>query len=70
MEENMKATVYVEYQGKQAEENEILSKIKEVWLEEGHLIKEIKTLNVYVKPEDNTCYYTINDEIQGSIDLY
>jgi len=66
----MKTAFYVEYQNKQAEESEIVNRIKDAWLGEGRLIKEIKTLNIYFKPEENACYYTINDDIQGKLDLF
>ena len=31
--------------------------------------KDIKTLNIYVKPEEYKVYYVVNDEITGSYDL-
>ena len=29
----------------------------------------VKTVNVYVKPEENKAYYVVNGEITGDIDL-
>ena len=66
----MKTAFYVEYEGGQVEQAELVARIKQNWLEEGKLIKEIKTLDLYAKPEDNACYYLINGEIQGKIDLF
>ena len=66
----MKTAFYVEAFGKQAEEKDIVAKIKELWVAEGNKVKDIKTLNIYAKPEDNAVYYTINDEIEGSIELF
>ena len=66
----MKTALYVQYQGREAEQSEIVAKIKQAWLDEGRLIKEIKTLNVYAKPEENTAYYTINDDIEGKVELF
>ena len=31
--------------------------------------EELKSLKVYVKPEEFTAYYVINDDVTGSIDL-
>ncbi len=66
----MKTAFYVEAFGNQAEEKDIVAKIKEIWVAEGNKVKDIKTLNIYAKPEDNAVYYTINDEVEGSIELF
>ncbi len=66
----MKTAFFVEYEGGQVEEAEIVAKIKQAWVEEGKLIKEIKTLDLYAKPEDNACYYLINGDIQGKVELF
>ena len=29
----------------------------------------VKTLNVYIKPEDNAAYYVVNDTVNGKVDL-
>jgi len=67
---NMKTAFYVEYEGGQVEQAEIVAKIKQKWVDDGKLIKEIKTLDLYAKPEDNSCYYLINGDIQGKVDLF
>lgn len=66
----MKTSFFVEYYGKQAEEKDLVAKIKELWAADGNLIKDIKTIHLYAKPEENLCYYTINDDIAGKIDLF
>ena len=66
----MKTAFYVEAYGKQAEEKDIITKIKELWVDEGNKVKDIQTLNIYAKPEDNAVYYMINGEVEGSIDLF
>ena len=66
----MKSEFFVEHEGKQASEKELIAKVKELWTAEGNLVKDIKVLNLYAKPEDGLCYYTINDSINGSIDLF
>ena len=37
---------------------------------EGHRAGCIKTLNIYVKPEEYKAYYVINDKFFGSVDLF
>ena len=66
----MKTSVFMEYGGLQVEEKEVIAKIKEAWVSEGNKIKDIKDLNIYAKPEDDACYYTINGDFSGHIKLY
>jgi hypothetical protein len=66
----MKTSFFVEFYGKQADEKDIVARIKELWVQDGKLVKDIKTLNIYAKPEENLCYYTINDDVQGKIELF
>ncbi|MCI8418416.1 MAG: hypothetical protein HFI33_13150 [Lachnospiraceae bacterium] len=65
----MKANVTVEYAGNQYEENDIIQKIKDAWLAAGKKIKDIKSLNIYIKPEETAAYYVINGEDSGCITL-
>lgn len=65
----MKTSLFVEYQGLQVDEKDIVAKVKEIWLNDGNKIKDIKDLKLYVKPEEFTAYYVINDDISGKIEL-
>ena len=65
----MKTSVYVEYLGQQVEDKTLIAKVKELWLEEGNKVKDIKELKLYVKPEESAAYYVINDDITGKIAL-
>ncbi|MCI8854718.1 MAG: hypothetical protein HFI32_14705, partial [Lachnospiraceae bacterium] len=65
----MKTNVTVEYAGKQYEEKDIIQKIKDAWVDAGKKIKEIKSLNIYIKPEETAAYYVINDVESGKITL-
>lgn len=65
----MKTSVFMEYGGLQVEEKEVIAKIKEIWVSEGNKIKDIKELKLYLKPDEFTAYYVINDDISGKINL-
>ena len=65
----MKTSMYIEYQGLQVEEKEIIAKVKELWVNEGTKIKDIKELKLYIKPEEASAYYVINEETSGKIEL-
>ncbi len=62
----MKSKYYVQCFGKDIEINELTKIAKEKWKNNGNKIKDIDTLNVYLKPEEHTCYYVVNDEVTGS----
>ena len=64
----MKTSMYVEYQGLQVEEKDIIAKVKELWVNDGNKIKDIKELKLYIKPEEATVYYVINEETSGKIE--
>lgn len=67
--DNMKSRFFVQYQGNEFEEKEVITKIKDLWKEEGNKVKDLKELDIYVKPEEGKAYYTINGEIGGNIDI-
>jgi hypothetical protein len=67
---NMKARFFVQYQGKEFEEQDILAAIKQKWKEDGNKIKDLQELDLYAKPEEGKVYYTINGEISGSISVF
>ena len=41
--------------------------LKEAWKTLGKNVDEIKTLNVYLKPEEAAAYYVINEETTGKV---
>lgn len=65
----MKVNTYIQYNGLQLEDKTIINNIKDFWSKQGNKIKDIKSLVLYVKPEENTVYYVINDETNGSMPL-
>ena len=62
----MKSTLYIQHAGKEITDKEIISRVKEIWVEEGNKIKDIDTLETYIKPEELMIYYVINKTFLGS----
>lgn len=60
----MKTNIILEVHGKQIPDKELVEKAKEYWKADGKLIKDIDTLDIYLKPEEHCAYYSINDEEQ------
>lgn len=65
-----KIEMIVEYQDKKAEVTKIEERVKAQFVAEGHRAGNIKTLNIYVKPEDGAAYYVINEKFSGRVDLF
>ena len=62
-----KKTLFVQYNGKQVEEKDIVASVKKAWTDAGNKVGEIKTMEVYVKPEEDAVYYVINETETGRI---
>lgn len=69
----MKSTFHVEFAGNQIESKEVVAKAKKIWVDEGvqdRKIKDLASMDLYVKPEENAVYYVFNEDESGSFPLY
>ena len=64
-----KKSLFVQYNGKQVEEKEIVASVKKAWTEAGNKVGDIKTMEVYVKPEEDAVYYVINETESGKVEF-
>lgn len=62
-----KTSLYVEYHGKQVEDKAIVVAVKKAWTDNGHKVGEIKSMELYIKPEEDSVYYVINETESGKI---
>ena len=59
----VKEEFVLEFAGKQITQEETKKKVKENWTKvQKNKIKDIKTIKVFLQPENSCAYYTINDE--------
>ena len=65
----LKSNVVVEYQGKQIACKDVLAEAKKVWVDGGNKVKDLNTVDLYVKPEENAVYYVFNEDESGKIEL-
>ena len=63
----IKANVVVEYYGKQVVTKDIVAACEKAYKAENKAA--IKTIDVYVKPEDNAAYYVVNSKVAGKVEL-
>ena len=61
--------VIYQFEGREVTEKELIAKVKEIWTSKGNKIKDITSLNIYIKPEEEMAYYVINDIENGKIEL-
>ncbi len=61
--------IYVQYMGQEFDQQEIVERIITKYMQEsGRARSSIKSLDVYIKPEDQTAYYVLNGQ-DSSISL-
>lgn len=65
----IKTTLFVEYYGKQVEEKEMIAAVKKAWTSAGNKVGDIKSIELYVKPEDGAVYYVINKTESGKVEF-
>ena len=67
--ETKKDEVFVQFAGEEYSVEDVIEKAKAAYVAEGHRAAAIKTVRLYIKPEERKAYYVINDKAAGSIDL-
>lgn len=66
-----KTDIFIEYKGHKLLESDIVAQVKEEFRKDGHRVASIKTLQIYIKPEDAKAYYVINDgKYTGDVNLF
>ncbi len=68
--EPVKAQVNLQYQNNEIDLAKIEERVKAQFVAEGHKAGTIKKLNIYVKPEEYSAYYVINEKFSGRVDLF
>lgn len=66
----IKVNTIVEDHGRQIEESTIIANVKKAWTASGKKIGDIKSIELYIKPEENAVYYVVNKTETGSVALY
>ena len=64
----VKETVYLQYLGKEINKDDLVKQVKDIWTKElKNKAGDLKSVTLYLKPEENMAYYVINDDVTGSI---
>lgn len=60
-----KTEFFIQYQDYEIRAEDIAAKIREKYVAEGNKASDIKELQIYLKPEENTAYYVVNHKDTG-----
>ena len=63
----IKTEVVLQYGEKEVNTKDMIASVKKDWTKQKHKISEIKSIELYVKPEDYAVYYVINGEHTGKV---
>ena len=63
----MKTNLFIEFGGRKTDCGRFEGMVKEAWRGEGKMVKDIESLDVYYKPEENACYYVVNGADKGCL---
>ncbi len=61
--------LFVQYGEKEVTYTDLVTRVKDMWKAEGKRETSLKTLNIYVKPEESKAYYVINEKITGELEF-
>lgn len=62
--------IFIQYGPGESSVGAVVERIKAEYVKQGHRASSIKSLKVYLKPEDKSAYYVINDKVAGRVDLF
>ena len=64
----IKVKTYVQYMGREVEEKDMIAAVKKSWTKAfGKKVADIKSIDLYVKPEEGAVYYVVNGTDTGSV---
>lgn len=62
--------VYIQFQNREDVVKDVVDRAKEAYVADGHRVSSIKSLQVYLKPEEAAAYYVINQKYAGKVALF
>jgi len=66
----VKEQIMLQFADKSADISDLNAKVRQAWKDEGNKVSDLKTIDIYVKPEEGFAYYVINGEKEGKIELF
>ena len=69
-EQDPEPEIIFQYREYEASMDVVTDRVKAHYYAKGHAQGSIESIQIYVKPEDFTAYYVINDGIVGKVNLF
>lgn len=66
----VKYEVLIQYDGLESNLSEIYERVKNTYVASGHDIESFEQIKLYIKPQDFTAYYVVNDDYTGKVGLF
>ena len=63
----MKVNLFVEHCDRQVADKEMVAAVKKAWTSAGNKVGDIKTMELYIKPSEESVYYVINKTETGRV---
>lgn len=65
-----KTEVIIQYRHEESDLEQVIQRVKEDFAVRGNRGVAVEKIQIYVKPEDYTAYYVINDDFAGKVSLF
>lgn len=62
--------VILQYRHYEVNMDDVTERVKAHYIAKGYQADSIENMQIYVKPEDFTAYYVINDGVVGKVNLF
>lgn len=62
--------VILQYRQYEVNMDDVTERVKSHYIAKGFKADSIENMQIYVKPEDFTAYYVINDGVVGKVNLF
>ena len=62
--------VILQYRNYEVNMDDVTERVKSHYVAKGYKADSIENMQIYVKPEDFTAYYVINDGVVGKVNLF
>lgn len=70
MKKELSYEVILQYRDYEVDMERIMKNVRQVYASRGYDVASIESVQIYIKPEDFTVYYVINDNICGKVRLF
>lgn len=65
----IKTRILIQHQGKEIDSKDLIAAVKKEWTKGKNKIGDMKSMDLYVKPEDGAAYYVINGDVTGKVEF-